>query len=216
MPADDVRVLAARGPDGLVSKVRAPALILQGTVDTLFPLDEAAANYAELARERVPVKMVWFCGGHGVCLTDPGDTSVIERDTLAWHQLGLNETKVSVALVIQLMNVSSRRDRPVPEEQTAAYLAPDSTDRTTCIAVVSAGRWWTRILTGDPHGRVPFDALVQTLKAGLGSCAFYAAYGTPGKSVRGWLVTRGWDLGLTLDVGPRGQHYSSVIEMADP
>ena len=135
---------------------------------------------------------------------------------LAWHQLGLNETKVSVALIIQRMSVSSRGDRPVSEEQTAVYLAPDSTDRTTCIAVVSVGRWWTRIFTGDPHGRVPFDALVQTLKAGLGPCAFYAAYGTPGKSVRGWLVTRGWDLGLTLDVGPRGQHYSYVIEMADP
>lgn len=63
---------------------RAPALILQGTVDTLFPLDEAAANYASVSRNRVPVKMVWFCGGHGVCLTNPGDTSVIERDTLAW------------------------------------------------------------------------------------------------------------------------------------
>jgi len=133
---------------------------------------------------------------------------------LAWRQLGLNETKVSVALIIQRMSVSSRGDRPVPEEQTAAYLAPDSTDRTTCIAVVPVGRWWTRIFTGDPHGRVPFDALVQTLKAGLGPCAFYAAYGTPGKSVRGWLVTRGWDLALTLDAGPRGQHYGSLIEMA--
>lgn len=68
----------------LAAWVHAPALILQGTVDTLFPLDEAAANYASVSRNRVPVKMVWFCGGHGVCLTNPGDTSVIERDTLAW------------------------------------------------------------------------------------------------------------------------------------
>jgi len=28
--------------------------------------------------------MVWFCGGHGVCLTKPGDTSRIQRDSLAW------------------------------------------------------------------------------------------------------------------------------------
>ncbi len=95
VPADDVRFLAARGPDGLVSGVRAPALILQGTVDTLFPLDEAGANYAELARERVPVKMVWFCGGHGVCLTNPGDTSVIERDTLAWLARYVKQQPVS-------------------------------------------------------------------------------------------------------------------------
>jgi hypothetical protein len=135
---------------------------------------------------------------------------------LAWRQLGLSETKVRVALVIQLASVSSRRDRPVPEERQAAYLAPDSTDRTTCIAVVSANRWWTRVLTGDLRGQVPFAALVETLKAGLGPCAFYAAYGTPGKSVRGWLVSRGWDLAMVLDRGPRGRQRNTMIEMADP
>lgn len=135
---------------------------------------------------------------------------------LAWRELGLSETKVRVALVIQLASVSARRDRPVPEERQAAYLAPDSTDRTTCIAVVSAGRWWTRVLTGDLRGQVPFVALVQTLKAGLGPCAFYAAYGTPGTSVRGWLVSRGWDLAMALDAGPRGLQGNSLIQMADP
>ncbi len=84
VPADDTKFLGARGRHDLATEVRTPALILQGTVDTLFPLNEAAVNYVELARNRVPVKMVWFCGGHGVCLTSPGDTSVIERDTLAW------------------------------------------------------------------------------------------------------------------------------------
>lgn len=79
----------------LAARVHAPALILQGTVDTLFPLDEAAANYASVSRNRVPVKMVWFCGGHGVCLTNPGDTSVIERDTLAWLNRYVKRQRVS-------------------------------------------------------------------------------------------------------------------------
>ncbi|PWJ27173.1 ABC-2 type transport system ATP-binding protein [Branchiibius hedensis] len=79
----------------LAAWVHAPALILQGTVDTLFPLDEAAANYAAVSRNRVPVKMVWFCGGHGVCLTNPGDTSVIERDTLAWLNRYVKRQRVS-------------------------------------------------------------------------------------------------------------------------
>ncbi len=40
--------------------------------------------------------MLWFCGGHGVCLTNPGDTGRIQRDTLAWlarylkRQTGVN------------------------------------------------------------------------------------------------------------------------------
>lgn len=89
--------------------------------------------------------------------------------------------------------------------------------------MVSLGSYWTRIVAGDLRaaevleaaGRVPFEALVQFFKAGLGPCAFYAAYGTPGKSVRGWLVARGWDLALTLDAGARGRG-SSVMGITDP
>lgn len=80
----DVSFLGSWQRNNLASLVRTPALIVQGTADTLFPLDEAAANYQQLQRNRVPVKMIWFCGGHGVCLTNPGDTGVIQRETLAW------------------------------------------------------------------------------------------------------------------------------------
>lgn len=75
---------AARGPDNLVNKITAPTLLIQGTVDTLFTLQEAVENYHALRANHVPVKMLWFCGGHGVCLTNPGDTGRIQRDTLAW------------------------------------------------------------------------------------------------------------------------------------
>jgi ABC-2 type transport system ATP-binding protein len=75
---------AARGPGSLVDKIAAPTLLIQGTVDTLFTLHEAVANYSALRANKVPVKMLWFCGGHGVCLTNPGDTGRIQRDTLSW------------------------------------------------------------------------------------------------------------------------------------
>jgi hypothetical protein len=137
---------------------------------------------------------------------------------VAWHGLGLGETKINVALVIQLWNRSAEHDRPPPDDGLATYLAPDSTDRTTCIAVIPAGQYWTRFYTGDLRGRyrMPFEALVQSLKAGLGPCAFYAAYGTPSRSVRGWLVERGWDVALTLDPGPRIRQSNSFIGMASP
>ena len=47
----------------------------QGTVDALFPLQQALNN-AETQLNQNPyfaganadlVKMIWFCGGHGVC-----------------------------------------------------------------------------------------------------------------------------------------------------
>lgn len=134
---------------------------------------------------------------------------------LAWRQLGLGETKVGVALVIQLQSLARTRDQPLREAGVVAYLAPDSTDRTTCIAVVNAGRYWTRVVRGDVRGERTFEGLVLTLKAGLGPCAFYAAYGSPGKPVRSWLAARRWDLASSLDAGPRGRS-NSLYGMAEP
>ncbi len=75
---------AARGPGDLVSDIHIPTLIVQGTVDTLFTLDEGVANYERVRADHVPVSMLWFCGGHGVCLTDQGNPSVVERATIDW------------------------------------------------------------------------------------------------------------------------------------
>jgi hypothetical protein len=134
----------------------------------------------------------------------------------AWQQLGLGETKVKVVMILELMPAAGVRDRPPAEEGRGTYLAPDSTDRTTCIAVIPLSAYWTRVVPGELRNRVPFDAFVQMFKGGLGPCAFYAAYGTPGNPVRRWLVARGWDLALTLDAGPRGRQRASLIGMADP
>jgi ABC-2 type transport system ATP-binding protein len=81
---ESVQWFASRGPGDLVGQIRIPTLLIEGTVDTLFTLDEATTNYGILRRSGVPVKMLWFCGGHGSCLTNPGDTSMIDRRTIAW------------------------------------------------------------------------------------------------------------------------------------
>lgn len=75
---------AARGPGELVSRITVPTLIVQGTVDTLFTLEEGVENYRILRAGHVPVAMVWFCGGHGACLTPAGDVQLPTTATLAW------------------------------------------------------------------------------------------------------------------------------------
>ncbi|MFV8050777.1 CocE/NonD family hydrolase [Mycobacterium sp. 48b] len=78
-------LLASSGPTALVNKVTAPTLIIQGTVDVLFPLQQAMDNAQILDANGVPVKMVWFCGGHGNCETPPGDSAeMVETATLSW------------------------------------------------------------------------------------------------------------------------------------
>jgi ABC-2 type transport system ATP-binding protein len=89
-----VQWLDDHGPDQFLSQIKVPTLIAQGTVDTLFTLDEAHRNFTKLKALGVPVKMMWFCGGHGACLTgsdagDPlstitGDGGLVQERKLAW------------------------------------------------------------------------------------------------------------------------------------
>ena len=82
----DVQWFADRGPGEAVAKITVPTLIIQGTVDTLFTLDEGATNFEVLHASGVPTAMLWFCGGHGVCLTNPGDTNRTTTEAIAWLQ----------------------------------------------------------------------------------------------------------------------------------
>jgi ABC-2 type transport system ATP-binding protein len=113
---DDYAWMASHGPGDLVDRIKVPTLLIQGTVDTLFPLDEAVTNFerigdnpwrtavikakakkrrdkgkkrkkrrARTSVENVPVKMLWFCGGHGVCLTGDGPGSkYLDQRQVAW------------------------------------------------------------------------------------------------------------------------------------
>lgn len=84
-PADTAWFLS-RGPADAVARITAPTLFIQGTVDTLFTLDEAARNYKILRAHDVPTAMLWYCGGHGVCLTNGGDARRTRDATSAWLQ----------------------------------------------------------------------------------------------------------------------------------
>ena len=85
------KFFADHGPDFLLDRIHVPTLIIQGTVDTLFTLQEAEANYAALSKQDIPLKLMYFCGGHGVCLTDSdsdspalGDSVHAQEERLAW------------------------------------------------------------------------------------------------------------------------------------
>ena len=68
--------LSGNSPDTVADEITIPTLFLQGTVDTLFPLRQAWATATAInpegEQQPVPMKMIWYCGGHGQCL-DPVD-----------------------------------------------------------------------------------------------------------------------------------------------
>jgi ABC-2 type transport system ATP-binding protein len=66
-------VLDRSSPAGVLDRIEAPTLLLQGTQDSLFGLGQADANARGIAANGTPVKVVWFAGGH--------DSSASERVT---------------------------------------------------------------------------------------------------------------------------------------
>src|SRR4051794_20547216 len=84
LSAEDRAWFASRGPGDAVGRIRVPTLLVEGTADTLFTLHEAIENYGILRSNGVPTKLVWFCGGHGVCLTGSGPAGHVESVVVAW------------------------------------------------------------------------------------------------------------------------------------
>jgi ABC-2 type transport system ATP-binding protein len=80
----DQDFLDERSPSELVNQISAPTLLIQGTVDNLFTLAEADVTAKALIAHGVPTKVVWFCGGHGGCISSVNDGEVVARATLNW------------------------------------------------------------------------------------------------------------------------------------
>ena len=133
-----VRAARARLP---ADKIKVPTLIVQGTVDTLFTLDEAAANYAALGKQGIPLKMVFMCGGHGVCLTKSDSKSAAFGDP-AHAQAG-------AARLVRPLPARRRQDRHRPGLRMDRRGRPRST-RSERFPLKPAGT-----LTGSGSGTLP-------------------------------------------------------------
>jgi ABC-2 type transport system ATP-binding protein len=63
-------VLDRSSPAGVLDRIEAPTLLIQGTQDSLFGLGQADANARGIAANGTPVKVVWYAGGHDSSASD--------------------------------------------------------------------------------------------------------------------------------------------------
>ncbi|MDX6276739.1 MAG: hypothetical protein QOJ72_867 [Nocardioidaceae bacterium] len=68
------------------SKVTIPTLLVQGQNDTLFNLNEAAANYLALKKQGTPVKMIWQNWGHSDQTPAPGEINLGAPDPATQYE----------------------------------------------------------------------------------------------------------------------------------
>ncbi|MGY1636784.1 alpha/beta fold hydrolase [Geodermatophilus sp. SYSU D00742] len=80
-------------PATVLDRIDVPTLLVQGTRDSLFGLDQADANARGIAATGAPVKVVWFSGGHDAQASER--TTERLREQVAgwfdWHLRGEGE-----------------------------------------------------------------------------------------------------------------------------
>jgi ABC-2 type transport system ATP-binding protein len=82
-------LLQLRSPDRILGQILAPTLLIQGSADSLFPLDQADANAAGIEAAGTPVQVAWFTGGHDGGAGPPSDQARNEQLTREWLQYHL-------------------------------------------------------------------------------------------------------------------------------
>lgn len=123
-----------------------------------------------------------------------------------WNGLGLGQTKVAVVLVLDFSHRLNDEGSAPAFRGSPAFLLPDSTDRATCVSLVPAAMMlpWLQ----DPNA-----GKRDWLMSALGPCAFYGAFGAPGRPVRRWLAARQFDIARHPDWDETGASRFSGAAM---
>ncbi|MFF5173958.1 alpha/beta fold hydrolase [Micromonospora sp. NPDC000089] len=79
-----VDLLRRSSPAGVLGRIKAPTLLVQGEADTLFPLTEADANARGIAAAGTPVRVAWFTGGHDGGSGPTNDSDRVKFLTAQW------------------------------------------------------------------------------------------------------------------------------------
>ncbi|GAA0544388.1 CocE/NonD family hydrolase [Paractinoplanes ferrugineus] len=77
-------LLRKSSPATVLGRIKAPTLLIQGAVDTLFPLSEADANAKGIAATGTPVRVAWFTGGHDGGAGPQTDQDRVKYLTVQW------------------------------------------------------------------------------------------------------------------------------------
>ena len=202
-------LLASSGPTVLVNNVHVPTLLIQGTVDELFPLDEAMATEQALAANGVTVKTIWYCGGHGDCLdpASPLQNGVILDSTMAWLDSYVKDDGTSAESIPPFEYVDQNGD-----VYQSALLPTDPHFNTGTIAAHSTGGALVLVPLIGGSGPLPSNAGALLPNAG-GAPAKNAINVTIPASVSTQYIAGSPQLAFTYSgVGTSRSVYAQIVD----
>ena len=77
-------LLRRSSPAAVLDRIKAPTLLIQGAIDTLFPLSEGDANAKGIAATGTPLRVAWFTGGHDGGAGPQSDQDRVRFLTVQW------------------------------------------------------------------------------------------------------------------------------------
>jgi ABC-2 type transport system ATP-binding protein len=89
-------VLDRSSPAGVLDRITAPTLLVQGTQDSLFGLGQADANARGIAANGTPVRVLWYAGGHDAPASE-GVTDELRDAVGDWFDVHLREGDAELA-----------------------------------------------------------------------------------------------------------------------
>ncbi|WP_249933254.1 alpha/beta fold hydrolase [Blastococcus sp. CCUG 61487] len=88
-------VLERASPAGVLDRITAPTLLVQGTQDSLFDLGEADANARGIAATGTDVAVLWYAGGHDAPASDR-DAAELRQRVGDWFDVHLRGADTAV------------------------------------------------------------------------------------------------------------------------
>ena len=159
-------------------------------------------EYGEALRPELERRRALELPGPTVYFPNPGPLSDSARSLVrsllnsAWSQVGLGSSKISVGVVVDVVfDRPPGRESPAHMPAANAFLLPDSSNRATCLAYMPIIYWGRPEVLTQSHP-APSKELAELLRNGLGTCAYFAAFGAPGHEIARWLTSRHYDLAL--------------------
>ncbi len=136
-------------------------------------------------------------GGRIRVVADPGIPSrvvdqIARSSERSWERTAPHDTTVSVVVValIDTATVVEGYRRELPWVMRTTHILPTEEEHPICMHVIDFGMFEVRSLAEGESWLAGWRA--ASLRRGLGACAYYAAFGLPGREVGHWLESLGY------------------------